>query len=166
MEGDITHGPENAVHRRSSSRHACRSPSCARSTASPARPGTSGSTVTCAHGPAGLEERSRAARAARRMQTPEEIVTALLDARRRHPTLGRQEAAGAAAQAPSALGAAWPLDGVRHPQPPRPGAAGSAAARHWPSRQADELRSWRPTTSGARTTKASSGRAMAATAIR
>ena len=39
------------------------------------------------HGPAGLEERSRRPRCAPK-QTAEEIVSAILDARRRHPTWG------------------------------------------------------------------------------
>ena len=39
------------------------------------------------HGPAGLEERSRRPRRAPN-QTPDEIVAAILDARRRHPTWG------------------------------------------------------------------------------
>jgi len=38
-------------------------------------------------GPAGLEERSRRPRRSPN-QTPEDIVTAILDARRRHPTWG------------------------------------------------------------------------------
>ena len=54
-------------------------------------------------GPAGLEERSRRPRRSPN-ETSEEIVAAILEARRRHPTLGRQEAAGPAAQAPSAVG--------------------------------------------------------------
>ena len=54
------------------------------------------------HGPAGLEEQSRRPRRAPN-QTAEAIVTALLEARRRHPTLGRQETPRAAAQAASAV---------------------------------------------------------------
>ena len=109
-------------------RDALRSASCASCTASRARPATSGSIATCEHGPAGLEDRSRRPHS-RPNATPEQIVQAILELRRRHPTLGREEAADGAAQAPSALGAAASLHRVRHPQPPRHGAEEAQAPR-------------------------------------
>jgi transposase-like protein len=116
-------------------------------------------------GPAGLEEQSRRPRRAPN-ETAEAIVAALLDARRRHPTLGRQETPRAAAQAVSAVEPAWPVHGVRHPEAAWAGAAAAAAATPGPSREVDESRSWRRTMCGARTTKASSGPGMGGTAIR
>ena len=89
------------------------------------------------HGPAGLEEGSRRPRRSPN-ETPEEIVNAILAARRRHPTWGGQEAAGALAQAPAAMDAAWAFDGVRHPEAAWAGADQTAPPAHRPSRQAHE----------------------------
>src|SRR4030095_12676871 len=89
------------------------------------------------HGPAGVEERSRRPRHSPN-QTSDEIVSAILAARRRHPNLGRQEAAGAVAQAPATMAAARPVDGVRHPEGAWAGADQTLPTPPRPSRQADE----------------------------
>src|ERR1700693_3959314 len=54
------------------------------------------------------------------------------------PDLGRKEAAGAAAQAPSALEPARPLHGLRHPEPAWHGPDPPPAPTDRPSGQTDE----------------------------
>jgi len=115
-------------------------------------------------GPAGLEERSRRPRRAPN-QTADDIVAALLGARQRHPTWGGKKLLA--------------LLHKRHPRWPLPGrsTACDILSRHGmvPLRRqrrrighpaSRRPRSWRPTTCGRRTTRATSGRGMASTAIR
>src|SRR5262245_39516914 len=87
------------------------------------------------HGPAGLEEQSRRPRRSPH-QTSEEIVAAVLEARRRHPTWGGTKLL--APQAPSALAVARPIDGLRHPAAPGDGATTAPASPHRASGEADE----------------------------
>ena len=113
------------------------------------------------HGPAGLEEASRRPRRSPN-QTPEEIVSAILDARRRHPRWGGKKLLA--------------LLHKRHPRWHLPGrstacdilsrcrsSANAAASAIPASRRA---RFSRPTMCGAPTTRGNSGQAMAGTAIR
>src|SRR5262249_9843135 len=80
------------------------------------------------HGPAGLEELASAAAFAEsdargdRGRDPRRSAAA--------PDVGRQEAAGPAAQAPFEVATARPVDGVRHPEAPWDGAAAAPASTH------------------------------------
>jgi transposase len=114
-------------------------------------------------GPAGLEERSRRPRRSPN-QTAEEIVTAILEARHRHPSRGGKKLLALLHQ--------------RHPRWLLPGrsTACDILSRHGlaPTRRqrrrighpGRRRRSSRPTTSGEPTTKGSFGPGTAATAIR
>jgi transposase len=64
-------------------------------------------------GPAALEERSRRPRRSPNA-TSEEIVAAILETRRRHPKLGRQEALGLAAQSLQLIPARRGVDQDHH----------------------------------------------------
>ena len=83
MEGGVTHGPADPVHLRDtlSITELCALYGISRKT------GYKWIDRYLRHGPAGLEERSRRPRRAPN-QTSEEIVVAILDARRRHPRWG------------------------------------------------------------------------------
>jgi putative transposase len=117
------------------------------------------------HGPAGLEERSRRPRHSPR-HTSEEIVTAILDARRRHPRWGGKKLLALLHKRHPR----WVLPGrstacdilSRHGMVPPSGASVAA----WAIRASRPARFSLPTTSGVPTTRASSGRAMGGTAIR
>ena len=86
MEGRITHGPANPVHRRFPSRHA-EDHGAVRALRGRAEDGLQVIDRYLHEGPVGLEERSRRPRRSPN-QTADEIVSAILDARRRHPTWG------------------------------------------------------------------------------
>ena len=116
------------------------------------------------HGPAGLEERSRRPRHSPR-HTAEEIVTAILDARRRHPRGGGKKLLA--------------LLHKRHPRWVLPGRStacdilsrhgmvpSGASAAAWGIPASRRARFSRLTISGVPTTRVSSGRAMGGTAIR
>src|SRR5712691_6874723 len=85
VEARITDGPANAVHRRASCGRAltelCDDYGVSRKT------GYKWIERYLRHGPAGLEERSQRPRRSPN-QTAEEIVTAILEARHRHPFWG------------------------------------------------------------------------------
>jgi putative transposase len=114
-------------------------------------------------GPAGLEERARRPRRSPN-QTSDEIVAAILDARRRHPTWGGKKLLA--------------LLHKRHPRWDLPGRStacdilsryGMVPTRRQrrrighPGKPTSQILA--PTTCGARTSRASSGRGMASTAI-
>lgn len=116
------------------------------------------------HGPAGLEESSRRPRRSPK-QTSEAIVSAILEARRRHPRWGGKKLlALLQRQHPR-----WSLPGrstacdilSRHGMVP---IKASAGASDIPVNR--RLRFWRPTMCGVRITRGSSARATAGTAIR
>src|SRR5436309_5468932 len=136
VEGGITHGPADAVHRRSPARRAVdhravralrRLPEdrlqVDRPLPSPraGRPG--GSLAT----PAALAESDPRGDRERDPRRPAAT-----------PALGRQEAPGAAAQAASPVEPAGALDGLRHSEPPRDGASATPPSSPGPSGEADE----------------------------
>ena len=105
MEPDLAYGPENAIHRGLPARDLSVTELCDlygvvaqdglqvdRALPATRTGGTRGALATTAY-----ESPNRTAR---------ESSQALLEARRRHPSLGRQEAADAGAEAPSELGPA------------------------------------------------------------
>ena len=116
------------------------------------------------HGPAGLEERSRRPRRSPN-HTAEEIETAMLEARRRHPSWGGKKLLALVHKRHPR----WLLPGrstacdilSRHGMVPTDASAGASGIRASRPR-----RSWRPMMCGAPTSKGSSEPATAATAIR
>ena len=121
-----------------------RSRSCATGTASPARRATSGSTATCATG----RPASRIARAGPH-RAPNQ--TRRGDRRTRSwrraigiPRWGGKKLLALLQRAPSAVDAARALDGVRHPEAPRPGAHAAARAAASAIPASPRARSWRP----------------------
>ncbi len=86
MEGRITHGPENAVHWRASSGWTD-DHGAVRRLRGISQTGYKWIERYLRQGAAGLEERSRRPRRSPN-ETAEEIVTAILEARRRHPSWG------------------------------------------------------------------------------
>ena len=111
-----------------------------------------------------LSRSSRAARGARRLQTPALIVDAILIARRRHPTWGPKKLVALLHRRQPA----WSLPGrstacaaqaARVDPPP-----GAARRIGHPGKPTSRL--WRRTRSGARTSRASFGWATGGTAIR
>jgi transposase-like protein len=89
------------------------------------------------HGPAGLEEHSRRPRRSPN-ETSEEIVNAILEARRRHPHWGDKKLLALLAQAAPAVEAGRPVDGVRHLEAARPGADQTPTPAHRSSRETDD----------------------------
>src|SRR6266705_985281 len=136
VEGGITHGPADAVHRRSPARRAVdhravralrRLPEDRLQVDRPLpapRAGRSGGGLAP---PAALAESN--SRGDRERDPRRPAATS---------ALGWQEAAGAAAQAASAVEPAGALDGLRHPEPPREGASATPAPPPGPSGEADE----------------------------
>ena len=136
MEGGVTDGPADAVHRRSPSRCVVdhRAVRDVRDLAQdrvqvdrpvPApRPGRVGGAVAPATAIAESDGRGDRGGDSRGPTAP--------------PKLGRQEAAGPAPQAPSAVGAPGALHRVRHSEPPRAGAPAPPASADRAPRQADE----------------------------
>jgi transposase len=80
-------------------------------------------------GPAGLEERSRRPHESPN-RTADEIVAAILEARRRHPSWGGKKLLALIHKRHRGLGAAAPIDGVRHPEPARHGAQAAQPPAH------------------------------------
>ena len=89
------------------------------------------------HGPAGLEEASRRPRRSPN-QTSEEIVSAILDARRRHPRWGGKKLLALLHKRHPRWSLPGALDGLRHSEPPRDGASATPAPPPGPSGEADE----------------------------
>src|SRR5437667_2957050 len=136
VEGGITHGPENAIHRRLSTRLAGHTRAVRtlghiaqdrlqvdRALPSP-RAGRPGGALAPAAPLAESDGRGNRDGDPRRSATPS--------------GLGWQETPRAAAQAPSPVAPPRALHRVRHPEPPRDGAYPTPAAPHRASGQADE----------------------------
>src|SRR2546425_4673591 len=114
VEGVITHGPENAVHRRSPTRRAVDH----RTVRALRHLPEDGVQVDRALPAAGAPRPGGALAAAAPLAESDVRRDRERDPGRPAPAsdLGRQKAAGAVAQAPAAMAAARPFDGVRHPE--------------------------------------------------
>src|SRR5947208_1242422 len=130
MEGGVSHGPANAVHRRSPSRRAV----------------DYGAVRALRHLAQDGVQVDRPLPAARAGGLGGALAES--DVRRDRerdpggpappPQLGRQEALGPVAEAPSSLASAGALHGVRHPEPAWDGPASPSPSPHRTPRQTDE----------------------------